>query len=49
MHTVQYAIAIIALPLVSFATEPECAATTVTIRNTVIMGSGRALDLFTFM
>lgn len=49
MHAMHYTIAIVAFPLVSFATEPECAATTVTIRNTVIMGSGRALDLFTFM
>lgn len=44
-----YRIAIIAFPLVSFATELECAATTVTIRNIVIMGSGRVLGLFTFM
>lgn len=49
MHAVQHRIAILAFPLVSFATELECAATTVTIRNTVIMSSGRALDLFTFM
>lgn len=49
MHAMQYKIAIIAFPLVSLATELECAATTVTIRNTVIMVSGGALDLFTFM
>lgn len=49
MHAMQYRIAIIAFPLVSLATELDCAATTVTIRNTVIMVSGGALDLFTFM
>lgn len=49
MHALQYRIAIIAFPLVSLATELDCAATTVTIRNTVIMVSGGALDLFTFM
>jgi len=45
----QYWVAIIAFPLVSLAMELDCATTTVTIRNTVIMVSGGALDLFTLM
>lgn len=49
MLTMQYRIAVIAFPLVSLATELDCAATTETISNTVIMVSGGALDLFTFM
>lgn len=49
MHAIQYRIAIIVFPPVLLATELDCATTTVTIRNTVIMVSGEALDLFTFM
>lgn len=48
MHAMQHRIAIISFPPVSLAMELDCATPTVTIRNTVIMVSGGALDLFTF-
>lgn len=48
-HTMQYRIAVMELPPVSLAMELNCAITAVPISGTVIMVSGRAPDLFTFM
>lgn len=45
----QYRITVTELPLVSLAMEGDGAITAVTITSTIIMVSGGALDLFTFM
>lgn len=49
MHAMQYRITVTELPPVSLAMEAGCAITAVTIRSTVIIVSGGALDLFTFV
>lgn len=47
MHAMQYRITVVELPPVSLAMELDCVITAVTISGTVIMVSGKALDLFT--